>query len=58
MKLRLLIFGIFLTMATTAIVSEQFLVHGEEEAKRALRQCFANEGWKSEIPGSGDSILF
>jgi metallo-beta-lactamase family protein len=35
-----------------------FLVHGEEESKKVLQQCFASEEWQAEIPRSGESITF
>ena len=35
-----------------------FLIHGETEAKTALRDCFAREGWTADIPRYGETISF
>lgn len=35
-----------------------FLIHGEAEAKAALQECLATEGWKADIPNNGESITF
>jgi metallo-beta-lactamase family protein len=35
-----------------------FLIHGEAEAKAALQEHIAGEGWTAEIPCNGDSITF
>ncbi len=34
------------------------LVHGEDEAKRALQQAVAREGWDADIPTLGQTIEF
>lgn len=33
-----------------------YLVHGDPEAKTALRDCFAKQGWAASIPSHGESI--
>ena len=35
-----------------------FLVHGETEAKAALRKRVSSEGWSADIPRPGESITF
>ncbi|MEE9303434.1 MAG: MBL fold metallo-hydrolase [Thiotrichaceae bacterium] len=35
-----------------------FLIHGESDAKLALQQCLDVEGWSSEIPHNGESVIF
>ncbi len=35
-----------------------FLIHGEAEAKTALQERLATEGWKADIPHNGESITF
>lgn len=35
-----------------------YLVHGEAESKMVLQQCFAEEGWKANIPQSDESVTF
>ncbi len=35
-----------------------FLIHGEAEAKIALKECLAGEGWSAEIPRNSESITF
>jgi len=35
-----------------------FLIHGEAEAKSALRACFAEQGWDAAIPHHGESVVF
>jgi metallo-beta-lactamase family protein len=35
-----------------------FLIHGETEAKTALQERLATEGWKADIPHNGESITF
>lgn len=35
-----------------------YLVHGEPEAKTALRKFLSHEGWSADIPAPGDSIEF
>jgi metallo-beta-lactamase family protein len=35
-----------------------FLIHGEAEAKAALQEYIAGEGWAADIPGNGESITF
>jgi metallo-beta-lactamase family protein len=35
-----------------------YLVHGEPEAKTALRECFEKENWPAKIPGHGQSVTF
>lgn len=35
-----------------------FLIHGEAEAKLALQEHLAGEGWTADIPGNGESITF
>ena len=33
-----------------------YLVHGEENAKLALKDCFAKEGWEANIAQHGENI--
>ena len=35
-----------------------FLIHGEAEAKVALQECLAREGWSATIPGNAESVTF
>lgn len=35
-----------------------FLIHGEAEAKIALQECLAREGWSATIPGNAESVTF
>jgi metallo-beta-lactamase family protein len=35
-----------------------YLVHGEPDAKTALRECLSQEGWSADIPRYGESIAF
>jgi metallo-beta-lactamase family protein len=35
-----------------------YLIHGEPEAKRALREHLVHEGWSADIPHHGESISF
>lgn len=35
-----------------------YLIHGEPDAKTALRECLSHEGWSADIPHPGESISF
>ena len=35
-----------------------YLIHGEPEAKNALKNCLSQSGWSAEIPHHGESITF
>jgi metallo-beta-lactamase family protein len=35
-----------------------YLIHGEPEAKNALKNCLSQDGWSAEIPHHGESITF
>ncbi len=35
-----------------------FLIHGESEAKKSLKECLSHEGWSADIPHYGKSLSF